>query len=41
MTILGLSDPYVLAAYAGCFLSTIVCIIYGLLKKDKGEEEDE
>lgn len=38
---LGIEDRYVAAAYVLCLLSTLLCIVYGLLMWNKGEEEIE
>jgi len=35
---LGIEDKYVSAAYLLCIASSIVCIIYGLLFWNRGEE---
>ena len=37
---LGIDDPLILTGYALTVGVTIVCIIYGWLKKDEPEEED-
>jgi heme exporter protein D len=33
---LGVKDPCVWAAYALCLLSTLSCIVYGLLSRHRG-----
>ena len=35
---LGIKDNYVLTAYLFCIASTILCVIYGLLTWNRGEE---
>lgn len=40
MTILGLSDPYILGAYISCFLCVILCCGWAILKKDDKEGEE-
>jgi hypothetical protein len=35
MTFFGITDPWIIAAYLGCFLTVIFCCAWGLLKKDK------
>lgn len=41
MSILGLSDPWIIAAYAGCFLTVIFCIYISLRKGKDSEEGDD
>jgi len=38
MSILGLTDPWVVAAYVGCILSVAFCICYSI---KKGREPDD
>jgi len=40
MSILGLDDPWVIAAYAGCILTVAYCIVFSLRKGKEDEEED-
>ncbi|AMK13851.1 hypothetical protein AUP07_0804 [methanogenic archaeon mixed culture ISO4-G1] len=40
MSILGLEDPWIIAAYAGCILSVVFCVYYSLKKGAPEEEED-
>ena len=35
---LGIQDTYVWAAYVLCILSTVLCIVYGLVNWNRGEE---
>jgi len=35
---LGIQDPYVLLAYLLCVASTVLCVIYGLVTWNRGEE---
>lgn len=37
MAIFGLTDPWNIAAYAGCFICVLFCVVYGWMK---GREED-
>ena len=36
---LGLENPSVWLAYLLCFVSTLFCIVYGVLNWNKGEEK--
>jgi len=36
---LGIEDKSVLTAYLLCIASTILCVVYGLINWDRGEEE--
>jgi len=36
---LGISDPYILAAYGLSFALALVCIVYGLINWNNGGEE--
>jgi len=38
---LGIDDPQIWLAYVLCVFSAIGCIIYGALKWNDGEEEEE
>jgi hypothetical protein len=38
LALLGLNDPWVLAAYLLCLLSTLICVIYGILRWNAGSE---
>jgi hypothetical protein len=38
LALLGIQDGYVLAAYLLCILSTILCVVYGLIMWNRGEE---
>ncbi len=40
MSILGLSDPWVIGAYVGCFLCVAFCIYYSL-RSNKDEDSEE
>ncbi|MCD6365509.1 MAG: hypothetical protein J7M14_06500 [Planctomycetes bacterium] len=35
---LGIKDPYVLLAYLLCVASTILCVVYGLINWNRGQE---
>lgn len=37
----GLSDPWIIGAYIGCFISVIVCCIIGIKSKNLGHDDDE
>jgi len=36
--LLGIEDTYVLAAYLLCLASSALCVVYGLITWNKGEE---
>ena len=36
---LGIDDPYVMLVYLLCIASTILCVVYGLITWNRGEEE--
>ena len=38
MTVLGIADPGVWSAYLLCILSTLFCIVYGIINWNKGDE---
>ena len=38
---LGIEDKLVAAAYILCLASTILCVIYGLIKWSRGQEPEE
>jgi hypothetical protein len=35
---LGIEDPWILAAYLLCLISAALCVVYGLLRWNSGEE---
>jgi uncharacterized membrane protein YidH (DUF202 family) len=37
----GINDPWIWGAYILCILSTILCVVYGILNWNKGEEKEE
>ena len=39
--ILGINDPWILGAYVGCLLATLLCVVYGILNWNKGGEDEE
>ncbi len=41
MSIMGISDPWILGAYIGCFLSVAFCVIYGLSRGKAVEAEED
>lgn len=38
--VLGISDPWISAAYVGCILATLLCVVYGIVNWNKGGEEE-
>ena len=38
LAVLGIEDGYVLAAYLLCIASSALCVVYGLITWNKGEE---
>lgn len=41
MSILGLEDPWIIAAYAGCILTVAICIYISLRKTSEEDDSDE
>ncbi len=41
MSLLGLTDPWVIGAYAGCFITIAFCVVYSLIKGKDTDQEDE
>ena len=39
--VLGINDPWVWSAYILCILSMLLCVGYGLINWNKGEDEEE
>ncbi len=39
--VLGIEDPWILGAYVGCILVTLLCVVYGILNWNKGGEDEE
>lgn len=40
MSFFGLTDPYIVASYIGCFITVILCCAVGLkVKKDSKKDE--
>ncbi len=37
---LGINDPWILGVYLLCILSAVLCVIYGLINWNKGEEQE-
>jgi hypothetical protein len=35
---LGIEDTYVLAAYLLCIVSTVLCALYGVVMRNRGED---
>lgn len=40
MSVLGIDDPMIWGAYVLCILSTLLCIAYGILYWNKGNENE-
>ncbi len=38
-SIVGIEDKYVAAAYMLCIASTLLCVIYGLINWNKGDDQ--
>lgn len=38
LSVLGIEDKYVWLAYVLCVASSILCVIYGLITRNRGEE---
>lgn len=38
--ILGISDPWIFSGYLFTILSVLLCVIYGAINWNKGDEED-
>ena len=41
MTFFGITDPWIIAAYIGCFATTAFCVLWGLFAKVKEETTEE
>ena len=41
MSFFGLTDPWIVCGYVGCFLCVAICIAYGFIKGNNTEEEAE
>jgi len=39
--VLGISDPWIAAAYIGCILAMLLCVVYGVLNWNKGGDDEE
>jgi hypothetical protein len=39
--VLGINDPWIWGVYLLCIISTLLCIIYGLMNWNKGRETEE
>ena len=37
---LGIEDPWIAAGYILCLLSTLLCVIYGAIMWNKGDDEN-
>jgi hypothetical protein len=40
MAVLGLTDPWIIASYIGCFVCVAIAWGYALFKKEKKAEEE-
>ena len=38
--VLGISDPWIAAAYIGCILAMLLCVGYGVLNWNKGGDNE-
>ncbi len=38
--VLGISDPWIAAAYIGCILAMLLCVGYGILNWNKGGDNE-
>ena len=36
---LGLQDPTIVAAYVLCFLSAVICVVWGAVNWNRGDED--
>lgn len=39
-TVLGINDPWIVAAYLLCIASTLLCVVYGLINWNRGGETE-
>lgn len=37
----GIEDPMIWLAYASCIVSTLICVVYGMINWNRGDEEIE
>ena len=37
---MGIKDPWVIAPYLLCILSALLCLVWGILKWNKGDNEE-
>lgn len=37
---LGINDPWVAAPYILCLFSALLCVVWGILKWNKGDEDE-
>ena len=37
---LGINDPWIVAAYLLCIASTVLCVVYGLINWNRGSEKE-
>lgn len=37
---LGINDPWIVAAYLLCIASTLLCVVYGLINWNRGGEKE-
>lgn len=40
MTFFGLTNPWIIASYIGCFVAVVMCIYVGVKAKNLQEEDD-
>jgi len=41
MGILGLTNPWIIASYLGCFITVIICCIIGIKAQDLSKDDEE
>lgn len=39
--VLGIPDPWIWSVFILCFLSTILCVVYGLVNWNKGGNDED
>ena len=41
MTFFGLTNPWIIGAYLGCFITVVLCCWIGIRAKDLGEDSED
>ncbi len=36
----GIDDPLIWSAYLGCILSTLLCVVYGMVNWNRGADDE-